>query len=151
MGRVFRAPRPLPSANGPTFSTASDPDARWRLIIAEDSDEYLRASARRDAGAGLGRLLNLADGVLGQGLNTLILLTTNEELHRIHPALTRPGRCLARVEFSRFSPAEARQWLPDECPVPDQEFTLAELYEHAGQLDRIGEQPDHPRHVGQYL
>ena len=143
--------RPLPSANGPTFSTASDPDARWRLIIAEDSDEYLRASARRDAGAGLGRLLNLADGVLGQGFNTLILLTTNEELHRIHPALTRPGRCLARVEFSRFSPAEARQWLPDECPVPDQEFTLAELYEHAGQLDRIGEQPDHPRHVGQYL
>lgn len=142
--------RPIPVAGGPTFSTAGEPDARWRLIIAEDSDEYLRASARRDAGAGLGRLLNLADGVLGQGFNTLILLTTNEELHRIHPALTRPGRCLARVEFPRFSLAEARDWLPDDCLVPGP-VTLAELYEHAGQLDRIGERQTQPQPIGQYL
>lgn len=143
--------RPVRSAEGPTFSAASEPDARWRLIVAEDSDEYLRASARRDAGAGLGRLLNLADGVLGQGFNTLILLTTNEESHRIHPALTRPGRCLARVEFTRFSPAEARRWLPDECLVPDKELTLAELYEHAGRLGRIGGDGDDERPIGQYL
>ncbi len=143
--------RPIPSAAGPTFSSAGEPDARWQLIVAEDSDEHLRASARRDAGAGLGRLLNLADGVLGQGFNTLILLTTNEQLHRIHPALTRPGRCLARVEFPRFSPAEARDWLPDDCLVPDQELTLAELYEHAGQLDRIGERQAQPQPFGQYL
>lgn len=143
--------RPIPVAGGPTFSTAGEPDKRWRLIVAEDSDEYLRASARRDAGAGLGRLLNLADGVLGQGFNTLILLTTNEELHRIHPALTRPGRCLARVEFPRLSPAEARRWLPDECPTPDQPLTLAELYEHAGHLDRIGERRTKRQQVGQYL
>ncbi len=143
--------RPIPSAAGPTFSTAGEPDAQWRLIVAEDSDEYLRASARRDAGAGLGRLLNLADGVLGQGFNTLILLTTNEELHRIHPALTRPGRCLARVEFPRFSPAEARRWLPDGYPARDRALTLAEMYEHAGQLDRIGEHQADPQPIGQYL
>lgn len=52
----------------------------WRLIVAEDSDDYLRASARRDAGAGLSRLLNLTDGILGQGFNVLVLITTNEEL-----------------------------------------------------------------------
>ncbi len=143
--------RPIPFASGPTFDTASEPDARWRLIVAEDSDEYLRASARRDAGAGLGRLLNLADGVLGQGFNTLILLTTNEELHRIHPALTRPGRCLARVEFPRFSPTEARRWLPDDHPVADRALTLAELYEHVGRLDRIGERQTDARPIGQYL
>lgn len=143
--------RPIPLAGGPTFTTASNPDAQWRLLLAEDSDEYLRASARRDAGAGLGRLLNLADGVLGQRFRTLILLTTNEELHRVHPALTRPGRCLARVEFTRFSPTEARQWLPDDCSAPDQELTLAELYEHAGSLDRIGGHTDNERPIGQYL
>lgn len=143
--------RPMFAAGGPTHDTAGDPDTRWRLIVAEDSDEYLRTSARRDAGAGLGRLLNLTDGVLGQGFNTLILLTTNEELNRIHPALTRPGRCLARIEFTRFSPAEARRWLPDECDLPDQELTLAELCEHAGSLDRIGGHMTSQHAIGQYL
>lgn len=143
--------RPVPSASGPTFSTAGEPDAQWRLIVAEDSDEYLRASARRDAGAGLGRLLNLADGVLGQGFNTLILLTTNEELHRIHPALTRPGRCLARIEFPKFSPVEAHRWLPDDHPRPEQALTLAEMYEHGGHLDRIGRGHTEPQLTGQYL
>jgi hypothetical protein len=143
--------RPILSTDGPTFNAASEPDARWRLIVAEDSDEYLRASARHDAGAGLGRLLNLADGVLGQGFNTLVLLTTNEELHRIHPALTRPGRCLARVEFTRFTLTEARCWLPDGCDVPDRDLTLAELYEHTGSLDRIGEHQTEPQPTGQYI
>jgi ATP-dependent 26S proteasome regulatory subunit len=69
------------------------------LIVAEDSDEFLRLSARREAGAALGRLLNLTDGILGQGSNTLILLTTNELLENLHPALIRPGRCLAQIEF----------------------------------------------------
>lgn len=122
----------------PTVDKRGEPDAMWRLIIAEDSDEYLRASARRDAGAGLGRLLNLADGVLGQGFNSLILLTTNEELTRLHPALIRPGRCLARIEFSRFSPVEAQGWLPDDVPAPLEPATLADLFERRGDLERIG-------------
>lgn len=143
--------RPLSSVDGPTFSSTSDSGTRWRLIVAEDSDEYLRASARRDAGAGLGRLLNLADGVLGQGYNALILLTTNEELQKVHPALTRPGRCLARVEFTRFPAAEARQWLPAECPVPDQGLTLAEMYESSGRLQRISNHDHEQRLIGQYL
>lgn len=123
---------------GPTLGNSGDPEALWRLIIAEDCDEYLRATARRDAGAGLGRLLNLADGILGQGFNTLILLTTNEELGRLHPALTRPGRCLAKVEFTRFEPSEARAWLSDGAKQPDGPATLAELFERRGDFDRIG-------------
>lgn len=117
---------------------AANPLPHWRLIVAEDADEYLRASPRRDAGVGLGRLLNLADGVLGQGFNSLILLTTNEELGRLHPALTRPGRCLARVEFGRFSIAESREWLPDGAALPIEPATLAELFECRGDLTRIG-------------
>jgi hypothetical protein len=118
---------------------ASDPGTLWRLIIAEDSDEYIRASARRDAGAGLGRLLNLADGILGQGFNTLILLTTNEELNLLHPALIRPGRCLAKVEFTRFAPAEARRWLPPGADPPHDPATLAELFERRATSTASGE------------
>lgn len=35
---------------GPSLRRAGQPEAVWRLLVAEDSDEYLRASARRDAG-----------------------------------------------------------------------------------------------------
>ena len=78
------------------------PNDRWKLVIAEDADEYVRSDARRRAGASLGRLLNVADGMLGQGLNTLVLLTTNEEITRLHPAVVRPGRCLCLIEFEVF-------------------------------------------------
>jgi hypothetical protein len=83
-------------------------DGRWRLVVAEDCDEYLRADAKLRAGASLGRLLNLCDGILGHGLKVLVLLTTNEDIGRLHPAITRPGRCLSQVEFEPLSPAEAQ-------------------------------------------
>ena len=110
---------------------------RFRLVVAEDSDEFLRASARRDAGASLGRLLNVTDGVLGQGSDTIILLTTNEEIGRLHPALVRPGRCLAAVAFTEFSPAEAAEWLGPEFPKPTQPLSLADLFERRGDVDRV--------------
>ena len=95
-----------------------DGGKRFRLVVAEDSDEFLRASARRDAGASLGRLLNVTDGVLGQGFDTLVLLTTNEEIDRLHPALVRPGRCLAAISFSEFAPDEAARWLGPGTTTP---------------------------------
>jgi len=138
-------------ALGPTLTQAGEPEAMWRLVIAEDADEYLRASAKRDAGAGLGRLLNLTDGILGQGYNTLILLTTNEELNRLHPALIRPGRCLARVEFTAFGRSEARAWLPDGSNEPPEQSTLAELFEHRGDLTQLGARRTKEEQPGVYL
>jgi hypothetical protein len=122
----------------------------WRLVVAEDCDDYLRSESRKDSGPSLGRLLNLADGVLGQGYDSLILLTTNEPISSLHPALTRPGRCLARIEFTAFTATEARAWLaPAEAPV-DGPATLAELFELRGQISRIDRTA--PQRVpGQYL
>ncbi|MGH3848195.1 MAG: AAA family ATPase, partial [Pseudonocardiaceae bacterium] len=134
---------------GPTLRRATETEELWRLIIAEDCDEYLRASARRDAGAALGRLLNLTDGLLGQGMNAVVLLTTNEEVSRLHPALTRPGRCLARVEFVPFDADEARSWLNGKHV--EGSHTLAELLELRGDLGRIGGHVEPPALVGQYL
>lgn len=106
-----------------------------RLIICEDADDFIRA--RHTSGAGVGRLLNVADGLLGQGLNNIVLLTSNTPVDRLDPALIRPGRLLANLEFGRFDPAGARAWLaaPDVA-VPAAGLTLAELYERAGAVSR---------------
>lgn len=125
--------------------------ARWRLLIAEDSDEFLRVSARKEAGAALGRLLNVTDGILGQGSNVLILLTTNERVDRLHPAVIRPGRCLAQVEFTRFSAAEAERWLPDNPARLSEPKTLAELIEYRDAAKQIATGVAPVTNIGAYL
>ena len=120
----------------------------WRLVIAEDCDEYLRTDAKLRAGASLGRLLNLCDGILGYGLQVIVLLTTNEDVGSLHPAITRPGRCLSKVEFDRLSRAESQAWLGADVAAPIEPATLAELYavreERADTTDRAPE-------IGGYL
>ncbi|WP_243709556.1 hypothetical protein [Micromonospora sp. 15K316] len=76
----------------------------------------------------MSRLLNLTDGLLGQGRNVLVAITTNEDLSRLHPAVVRPGRCLARIEVGPLSYAEATTWLGGTGGVPAGGATLAELY-----------------------
>jgi hypothetical protein len=125
---------------------------RWRLLIAEDADRYVRADAQSRDNAGLDRLLNVADGILGQGTRLLILLTTNSELETLHPALVRPGRCLAVTDFHRFTVAEANDWLAGAPATPVGGETLAELYALRGDLERVGTLPDRPSgHHGHYL
>jgi hypothetical protein len=101
-------------------------DSRWRLIVVEDSAEFLRKDAKATGGQSFGRLLNLTDGLVGQGLKLIILVTTNEPFGELHPAIARPGRCLAHLEFGLFSPEEGSSWLGR--PVAE-ERTLADLYE----------------------
>jgi hypothetical protein len=91
--------------------TCDGDEDRWRLLILEDAGELIAANARAVAGQALSRLLNVADGVLGQGTRTLLLITTNEPVKRLHPAARRPGRCLADIEFTALSIAEANAWL----------------------------------------
>ncbi|RZU77800.1 ATPase family protein associated with various cellular activities (AAA) [Micromonospora kangleipakensis] len=101
---------------------------RWRLLILEDCDELIRGEAKQAAGQALSRLLNLTDGLLGQGRDVLVAITTNEDLSRLHPAVVRPGRCLARIEVGPLSHEEATGWLGGPAGVPPQGATLAELY-----------------------
>lgn len=111
--------------------------SRWKVLVVEDADELIRADARVDAGGSMSRLLNLTDGILGHGLRVLLLITTNEPMRGLHPAVIRPGRCLADVQFRPFSRAEAEEWLHGVAPVPAGELTLAELYRARGNLDPV--------------
>ena len=122
----------------PTLTSAPGV-SRWKLVIAEDADAYLCSTTRHDAGAALGRLLNTTDGLLAQSTRVLVLLTTNEPLRRLHPAITRPGRCLAEIEFMRFDAHGAGAWLDGDAAAPAS-ATLAELYE----LLRAGTRPKPP-------
>lgn len=103
-----------------------DDDDRWRLLVIEDADELIRADAKDRVGQALSRLLNLSDGILGQGVKVAVLITTNEPIARLHPALIRPGRCLAETEFRRFTRLEAADRFEGELPAGES-FSLAEL------------------------
>lgn len=104
-------------------------DDRWRLIVLEDAGELLAADARATAGQALSRLLNLTDGLLGEGLRASVLVTTNEPLGRLHPAVARPGRAWAEVEFGPFAAEDANGWLARHGDVRvDRSATLAELF-----------------------
>jgi SpoVK/Ycf46/Vps4 family AAA+-type ATPase len=98
-----------------------------RLLILEDCDELIAASAKERSGQGLARLLNLTDGLLGQGRSVLVAITTNEPVTRLHPAIVRPGRCIAQIEVGRLSAREARQWLDGRDRHGNGDATLAEL------------------------
>jgi hypothetical protein len=106
---------------------------RWRLLVLEDTGELLAADAKERTGQGLSRLLNVVDGIIGQRLRVLVLVTTNEPLKRLHPAVARPGRCAARVEFVAFSADEATAWLEARGAASGEAAggTLAQLFARA--------------------
>ena len=116
-------------------------DGRWQLLVLEDAEALLRKDT---GGPAMSRLLNLTDGLLGQGLRCLFLITTNEPLAAVHPAVVRPGRCLAQVEFGALPAAQAAELLGRPVPGP---MTLAEVLGSRPVESRVAA----PEAVGQYL
>ena len=84
---------------------------KWRLLVLEDTGEMLAADAKMQTGQALSRLLNVVDGLIGQGLKIVVLITTNEEIGKLHPAVIRPGRCLMNLEFGELTEGEAATWM----------------------------------------
>lgn len=103
---------------------------KWRLIILEDGGELLGKDASLDVGQALGRLLNCTDGLIGQGLKVLVLVTTNHELGELNEAVSRPGRAVPVLKFPKFEVEEATSWLGKKSYTKDvkESKTLAELY-----------------------
>jgi hypothetical protein len=111
---------------------SADGSQKWRLIVAEDTGELLAKDAKLKTGQSLARLLNVCDGLIGQGLKSLVLITTNEELGALHEAITRPGRCLANISFDALRGDEVDEWIrlhdSEGVVVPRSQATVAELY-----------------------
>lgn len=112
------------------LSVDDEASKKWNLIVCEDSGSFLSVHAPSDEGYALSRLLNVTDGILGQGMNVVIIMTSNEKIERFHPAVTRPGRCLSSVEFTRLSVSDANRWLSEHGNrhTVDSPASIAELY-----------------------
>jgi ATPase family associated with various cellular activities (AAA)/Domain of unknown function (DUF5925) len=106
----------------------------WSVLLFEDSEDYIAPDSRKEIGQALSRLVNLGDGLIGQGLKLLMLFTTNAPDAKLHQAVSRPGRCLARVEVPLLSAAEASVWLGETVTEP---MSLAAIYERRGQIQQI--------------
>ncbi|WP_207926573.1 DUF5925 domain-containing protein [Actinocrispum wychmicini] len=144
--RLFGSPTYLMDV---AVSDNSDDKKEWRLLILEDCDELISGDAKQSTGQALSRLLNLTDGLLGQGCRTLVAITTNEDLSRLHPAVTRPGRCLAQIEVGAMPRHEAEAWLGRPGVGPEG-ATLAELFALRNNLAPVvAEVDDMP--TGMYL
>ena len=135
-----------PCGRGAGDDDDNEPKTPWKLYIVEDGDEFLTVDAKARSGQALSRLLNVVDGMIGQGLQILVLVTTNEPLEGIHPAVIRPGRCLANIEFRKFNKQEGSLWLNgdgENIEVTD-DYSLAELYHKRGEIESVQLEADKP-------
>lgn len=104
-------------------------DDRWRLVVIEDGDEFIDVEAKSRTGHSIARLLNVADGLVGQGLRVMLLVSTNVAAASFAEAVVRTGRCGAQIEFPPFTVEEAAEWCAARGrTAPEGPATLAELY-----------------------
>lgn len=115
------------------------------LVLNQDKincGELLAKDAKLLTGPSLGRLLNLSDGMLGEGTSIKLLISTNESIGSLNDAVSRPGRCLSKIEFPLFSSSEATKWLADNNinKTVANNCSLAELYNICATQQQINNQ-----------
>lgn len=82
----------------------------WRVLVLEDAGELLAKDSKQKVGQALSRFLNAVDGLIGQGLRFLVLVTTNEDdMGQLNEAVGRHGRAAANTEFEPLSPFQAER------------------------------------------
>lgn len=102
-----------------------------RLLIMEDCADLIMTESRASHYDKVGKLLNMTDGLLGQGRNDVFLISFNEEIEDIDPAFKRPGRLLMALEVPKLDYADAVVWLKAKNysgHIDNKRYSLAELY-----------------------
>lgn len=126
-------------------SSAIGDDEKWRLVVLEDAGELVRVDARSEYGPGLARFLNFSDGLIGQHGKCMFLITTNEDITRLHSAVARPGRCIDHCDFTPLSASEADGWRISYGLTPrGVSATLAELYAEKAGVTRMPVRSERP-------
>lgn len=88
--------KPLLGNSGPILFVLEDAD--FALLSRDETSAFEKEGNTR----ALSALLNMTDGILGSVLDIRAIASTNAQLKAIDPALTRPGRLLARLPFGRL-------------------------------------------------
>lgn len=111
--------------------SGSQGQGRWKIIVLEDAGEFMSLQARAETGQALSRLLNMTDGIIGAASKTMLVITTNEKVGDLHPAVSRPGRCHMALDFRPLGADRIAEWCEqheiDEIPRA-QQMSVAELY-----------------------
>jgi hypothetical protein len=101
------------------------------ILIIEDAENVIKT---REAGENqaVSNLLNITDGILGDGLNFQIICTFNTNFDQIDPALKRKGRMIAQYEFKNLTVDKTANLVNhlygEDAIVPDSEMSLAEIF-----------------------
>ena len=102
---------------------------RNSVLVIKDAEPLL-VSRDEEGSSSLPGLLNLTDGLLGEGLNIQIICTFNTEISRIDKALLRKGRLKIAYEFKALS-KEKTEYLLSEMGhtcQPIKPMTLSEIF-----------------------
>ena len=128
---------------GYLLNTILDERSGWHIIVCEDAEDFLTRDAKARVGQAISRILNVGDGMLGQGLRVLILFTTNAKRMELDDAITRKGRCFLDIDLPKFARSdEAIDWLVAHGKTRQQAeretsgrewLSLAELYDITGE------------------
>ena len=128
--RIFSDPTHLDEilqASPPAASSATD-TRTFRAIVLEDIDHFVSMDRQGRGEPAIGRLLNVSDGWTGSD-DLLVVMTSNMASSQMHPAITRPGRCLADVSVGLLKPKEAGRLLGAGMKAPRTEVSLAEVFD----------------------
>jgi len=129
-----RPERPEPEVTSASAPYEGAVKERLKVFIIEDALDLLLAENRKDMSTAMARLLNLTEGIVGQGFKVLVLITSNEQVKAIDPAFIRAGRCLQVLEYEPFTREQGREWLESHgtflktTDISKEEWTLADLY-----------------------
>lgn len=97
------------------------------LMVIEDADKFL--GRRTDGNPVMQMFLNLTDGLVTNNKKKFIFSTNLPEVEDIDPALLRPGRCFAVVNFQELSKSEASTICKDLDVEYRSDFkTLADIF-----------------------
>ena len=123
----------------PSFATALMRQKRVSgskpiVLILEDAD-VLVSNRLRETMDAISSALNMGDGILGDMFNIRLVITTNQPVINIDPALMRPGRISSQVTVESLSKQEAimaiNSLIAEKVEdLPNDSYTLAQLFEY---------------------
>ena len=105
-------------------------DNKDSVFVLEDCEKLLES---RDGGQnkGIGALLNLTDGVIGDVINIKFICTFNCNIGKLDKALLRKGRLSLKYEFKELSLEKTKAL----CPEADKPMSLADIYNFGEEVD----------------
>lgn len=102
------------------------------ILLIEDAEPLLEIRKGGDGRTtGISNLLNMTDGILNDMLGLMVIATFNTEISKIDSALLRPGRLIARKEFTKISELDSHKLakaINIEWPELEYPTSLADFY-----------------------